>query len=91
MKPTTAYQSTVSEKGQVVIPAALRKALGIKAGTPLSFELTDGALTVRLVHLVASSSIASGYGMLKAKPKAQATRRLSDFDVAAAMQLGKSA
>ena len=30
---------TVSEKGQVVIPAAIRRGLGIKAGTELEFEL----------------------------------------------------
>ena len=35
---------TVSEKGQVTIPKALRRSLGIEAGTQLSFEESDGRL-----------------------------------------------
>ena len=35
------FTSTVTEKGQATIPAALRKALGIKPNTKVVFELKD--------------------------------------------------
>jgi antitoxin PrlF len=76
--------STVSDKGQVVIPAAYRRMLGIKPGTALDFEIEGSSLRVSLRHEVTSSSINEGYGMLTAKPKSQ--RKLADFDVASAMK-----
>ncbi len=76
--------STVSDKGQVVIPAAFRRMLGIKAGTALDFELEGSSLRVSLRHEVASTAIDEGYGMLVAKSKAP--RKLADFDVASAMK-----
>jgi antitoxin PrlF len=79
--------STVSDKGQVVIPAAYRRMLGIKPGTALDFEIEGSSLRVSLRHEVTSSSINEGYGMLTAKPKAQ--RKLADFDVANAMKAAR--
>ncbi len=76
--------STVSDKGQVVIPAAYRRMLGIKPGTALDFEIEGSSLRVSLRHEVTSTSIEEGYGMLVAKPKS--ARKLSEFDVAAAMK-----
>jgi len=38
-------RSTVSSKGQITIPAELRAALGLRAGTPIVFEQRpEGAL-----------------------------------------------
>jgi AbrB family looped-hinge helix DNA binding protein len=37
-------KTTVSEKGQVTIPKALRDRLGIRAGEILDFEAEDGRL-----------------------------------------------
>jgi antitoxin PrlF len=81
---------TVSDKGQVVIPAAIRRGLGIKAGTELEFELDGSEIRVSLRHSVPAASIEDGYGMLRAKSSAK-PRRLEDFDVADAMrnQAGK--
>jgi antitoxin PrlF len=79
--------STVSDKGQVVIPAAYRRMLGIKAGTALDFELEGSSLRVSLRHEVTRSAIDEGYGMLSAKSKSP--RRLADFDVALAMKAAK--
>jgi antitoxin PrlF len=76
---------TVSEKGQVVIPAAIRRGLGIKPGTELDFELEGGSIRVSLRQSVPEASIDSGYGMLRAKRVAQ-PRRLADFDAAAALR-----
>ncbi len=79
---------TVSEKGQVVIPASMRRSLGIKPGMELGFELEDSSIRVSLLQPVPTSHIASGYGLLKAR-RAARSRSLLDFDVAQAMRQGK--
>lgn len=76
---------TVSEKGQVVIPAAIRRDLGIRPGTELEFEREGASIRVSLRHRVPATSIDSGFGMLQAKPT-QAARSLQDFDPAQAMR-----
>ncbi|MEE6639090.1 AbrB/MazE/SpoVT family DNA-binding domain-containing protein [Limosilactobacillus pontis] len=35
----------VSQKGQIVIPAAIRKALGLQKGTEVSFEVKNNEIT----------------------------------------------
>jgi antitoxin PrlF len=79
--------STVSDKGQVVIPAAYRRMLGIKPGTALDFEIEGSSLRVSLRHEISNTSIEEGYGMLVAKSKPY--RKLSDFDVAQAMKAAR--
>ena len=37
----------VSEKGQVVIPIKIRKALGLKKGSKVLFELNNGEITIK--------------------------------------------
>lgn len=37
----------VSQKGQVVIPIQIRKALGLKKGSKVSFELKNGEITIK--------------------------------------------
>ena len=37
----------VSEKGQVVIPIQIRKALGLKKGSKVLFELNNGEITIK--------------------------------------------
>lgn len=75
---------TVSDKGQVVIPAGIRRDLGIKPGTELEFELEGSSIRVSVRHNVQRSDIESGFGMVKAKSSGR-RRRLADFDVAAEM------
>jgi AbrB family looped-hinge helix DNA binding protein len=76
---------TVSEKGQVVIPAAIRRSLGIKPGTQLEFEREGDTIRVTVEGAVPPSRIDEGYGLLKAT-RIRGQRRLSDFDPAAAMK-----
>jgi len=71
----------VSSKGQIVLPAALRRRLGMGAGARLEvLEESDG-LKLRVVRAVAKTDLAGMAGMVKA-PSRGTPRRLEDFDPA---------
>lgn len=74
--------ATVSEKGQVVIPKAIRKALGITPGSQVEFELARGAARLRVVQRKTSRP-EDGYGMFRYDGL---PHRLAEFDVAQAMR-----
>jgi AbrB family looped-hinge helix DNA binding protein len=40
-------KSTLSVKGQTVVPREIREALGLKPGTVLTWAMHDGSVTVR--------------------------------------------
>lgn len=74
----------VSSKGQIVLPAALRRRLGMNAGARLEvLEESDG-LKLRVVRSVATADINGMAGMVKA-PVRGVPRRLEDFDPASLM------
>ncbi len=75
---------TVSDKGQVVIPAAIRHRLGIQPGTKLDFELVGDSIRVRPLRTMPQTQPEDGYGMLTCTRPG--TRSLSDFDVAESMR-----
>lgn len=56
-------KSTVSNKGQVTIPKALRTRLGIREGQELEFEERDGRLVVSKVAPEGDPTLAL-YGIL---------------------------
>ena len=56
--------AVVSEKGQVVIPKVIRKALGISPGSLVEFKFERGEVTLRVVRQKASR-VEDGFGMLK--------------------------
>ena len=71
----------VSSKGQIVLPAALRRRLGMGAGARIEvIEESDG-LKLRVVRPVATTALTSMVGMAKA-PARGVPRRLEDFDPA---------
>lgn len=71
----------VSSKGQIVLPAALRRRLGMGAGARLEvLEKPDG-LELRVVRPVATADLTGMAGMVKA-PARGVPRRLEDFDPA---------
>lgn len=74
---------TVSSKGQVVIPAEVRKALGIEPGSQVEVAVVDGKLQIELRHPAKVSTHDRGFGMLKYRGPA---RRLADADVAELMR-----
>ena len=72
---------TISSKGQIVLPASIRRRLGLMAGTQLEIiEEQDG---LRLVpsHPIKPATVKSCAGMVTA-PKTGKSRSLADFDVA---------
>ncbi len=75
---------TVSEKGQVVIPAEIRRQLRITPGCQLDFSLEGNTIRVELKRRVQPSRPEDGYGMLVCTKPGE--RRLADFDVAQAMR-----
>jgi antitoxin PrlF len=71
----------VSSKGQIVLPAALRRRLGMGAGARLEvFEEPDG-LKLRVVRSVTTADLTGIAGMVKA-PARGVPRCLEDFDPA---------
>ena len=69
----------VSSKGQIVLPAALRRRLGMGAGARIEvLEESDG-LKLRVVRAVATADVTGMAGMVKAKARG-VPRRLEDFD-----------
>lgn len=76
---------TLSSKGQLVIPVALRRRLGLAAGAELHVAEEAGRIVLSPVHHVAPTDVAATAGMLKAPP-GSATRRLQDFDPASLLR-----
>ncbi len=78
----------VSSKGQVVLPAALRRRLGLGAGTQLEvLEEADG-VRLRVVRSVPSEDLSGLAGMVTA-PSRGIARRLEDFDPASLLARGR--
>lgn len=78
---------TVSGKGQVVIPAELRRQLGIQPGSQVEVSVVEGKIEIELKHPARSSTHEAGFGMLK---YAGSPRRLADFDAVELMRQAKT-
>lgn len=71
----------VSSKGQIVLPAELRRRLGMGAGARIEvLEESDG-LKLRVVRSVATADMTGLAGLVKA-PARGVPRRLEEFDPA---------
>ena len=57
--------STVTVKGQVVIPAKLRKKVGLRKGTRVYVEEKNGDI---VIHPLTAAWIDRGFGMVKGGP-----------------------
>lgn len=73
---------TVSTKGQVVIPKALRVAMGLSAGTPLEIEATPQGLLLRPVTKKGTITMAEFLAM----PLPYEGPPLTDAEIAAALE-----
>ena len=79
----------VSSKGQIVLPAALRRRLGMGAGARIEvLEESDG-LKLRVIRVVATTELTGMAGMVKA-PVRGVPRRLKDFDPALLLARSRS-
>ena len=77
--------ATLTEKGQIVIPAEIRERFQLTPGTQVEFVNEGGTIRLVVRRRVARSDPAAGYGMVKVKPQRgpKRARRLADFDAAA--------
>lgn len=71
----------VSSKGQIVLPAAMRRRLGLGAGSTLEVLEEGDGVRLRVVRSVPETSVTELAGMVKA-PSRGTPRRLEDFDAA---------
>lgn len=70
-------QSSVTSKGQVTIPKAVRQQLGIRRGSTIEFSLVGDHVELR-VKTLPPAVAAGGFGMLKSPQSALP----ADFDPA---------
>ena len=79
----------VSSKGQIVLPAEMRRRLGMGAGARIEvLEESDG-LKLRVVRSVATADLSDMAGMVKA-PARGVPRRLEEFDPASLLTRSQS-
>lgn len=72
---------TISSKGQIVLPANIRKRLGLMAGSQLEIIEEQNGLRLVPSHSVKPATVSACAGMVTA-PKTGKPRHLADFDVA---------
>ena len=77
----------VSSKGQIVLPAALRRRLGMGAGARLEVVEEPDGLKLRVVRAVQAADVIGMAGMVKA-PSRGIPRKLEDFDPASVVARG---
>ena len=88
MALTDTLTTTVSTKGQVILPKTVRDNLGWGAGAKLVVEETDGAVTLRRAPLFKPTTVQDVYGMLKSdRPPVS----LEDMDAAVAREAARHA
>jgi len=78
--------ATLTEKGQIVIPAEIRARYELTPGTQLEFLDEGGVIRLVVRRKVARSEPAAGFGMIKLKATGR-KRRLSDFEPASLVKL----
>ena len=84
--------ATLTEKGQVIIPAEIRARYELTPGTQVEFVDEGGAIRLVIRRRVVPSEPAAGYGMVKIAPEdpGREPRRLSRFDPAALLSRRRS-
>ncbi len=76
---------TVSSKGQIVLPAALRRRLGMGAGAKIEIVEDSDGLRLRVINPINKADLTSLAGMAKARSRG-GPRSLEDFDPALALR-----
>ena len=74
---------TLTEKGQIVIPAEIRARYDLRPGTQVEFVDDGGAIRLLVRRRLPPSDPDAGYGLIKIKrPDGAPARKLSEFDPA---------
>jgi AbrB family looped-hinge helix DNA binding protein len=73
--------STLTQKGQVTIPAGVRRKLGLRTGDRVSFVQEGDHVIVKPVH----SDIKSAFGLVRARRSAS----LKDYEAAIRKRAGR--
>lgn len=60
-------KSVISSRGQITVPVAVQRALGMRAGTPVEFELRPDGVLLRK-RALAEDPVDAVYGILKGLP-----------------------
>ena len=75
--------ATLTEKGQIVIPADIRARYELTPGTQLEFVDEGGVIRLLVRRRVPVSDPVAGFGLVKVKrTNGRYQRRLSEFDSA---------
>ena len=83
--------ATLTEKGQIVIPAEIRARYHLTPGTQLEFVDEGGTIRLIVRRRIARCDPAAGYGMIKVKRRrSTGERRLADFDPADMLKHAKT-
>jgi antitoxin PrlF len=80
----------VSAKGQILLPASVRRRLGLGVSTRLEVSEEPDGLRLRVVPQVPNVDLANLAGMVTA-PSRGVPRRLEDFDPASLAARGRPA
>lgn len=82
---------TLTEKGQIVIPADIRARYDLTPGTQVEFVDEGGAIRLVVRRRVVPTDPAAGYGLIRVKPSkiSGSSRKLSDFDPASLVRRGR--
>ena len=78
----------VSSKGQIVLPADLRRRLGMGAGARLQITEEPDGLKLQVVRPVVTAEVSSLAGLIKL-PSRGAPRDLGSFDAASLLSRAK--
>ncbi len=83
--------ATLTEKGQIIIPAEIRARYELTPGTQVEFVDEGGTIRLVIRRRVTPSDPQAGYGLIKVKPggAGRPARRLSQFDPAALLKKGQ--
>lgn len=77
--------ATLTEKGQVVIPAEIRARHGLTPGTQVEFVDEGGTIRLVVRRRVTPSDPVAGYGLIKLKARGK-PRSLAEFDAASLLK-----
>ena len=78
---------TLTEKGQIVIPAEIRARYDLTPGTQVEFVDDGGSIRLLIRRRLPPSDPGAGYGLIKVeRPAGSPVRKLSDFDPASVVR-----